>query len=171
VLDTITVSSSCGCGFNTKNLCAATAAGGVLYAGDDAQPLSPKRAANLNRLEDAFQAMQLAAAQLRLAVKTGDAQMAADALKTPIVPNTGASFRNVNPVASERYTQGVIVTAEQPAEFDGTAFNTPVKSQGGSTMAASYAAVAALEATVAARFFGGRFEGSGVGCCSCGRHD
>jgi hypothetical protein len=133
-----------------------TAAGAVL--GGDAQPLSVRRAANVNRLEDAFQAIQLAAAQLRLAVKTGDAQLAANALKTPIPADANASSPNVNPFASERYTQGVIVTAEQPAEFDGTVYNTPVKSQGSSTMAASYAAVAALEATVAARYFGGELN-------------
>jgi hypothetical protein len=127
----------------------ATTAGALL--GGDAQPLSVRRAANLKRLESAFQAMQLAAAQLRLAVKTGDAQLAATALKTPISTSSSSVAR----LASERYAQGVIVTAEQPAEFDGTAFNTPVKSQGHTTMAASYAAVAAFEATVAARLFGG----------------
>jgi hypothetical protein len=121
----------------------------------------------VNRLEDAFQGMVIAANQLRTAVKEGDAQMAANALKTPITASNV-----VKRLASERYAQGVIVAAEQPAAFDGTAFNAPVKSQGRSTMSASYAAVAALEATVAAHFFAGRVVLCAVlcmlGCCCDG---
>jgi hypothetical protein len=146
------VISAVGCAAATATAAvagAAVAAAGAVFGGD-AQPLSPRKAASVNRLEDAFQTMLLAAAQLRTAVKEGDTQLAANALKTPLTAST-----TVKRLASERYAQGVILGAEQPAEFDGTAFNTPVKSQGQSTMAASYAAVAVLEATVAAKFFSG----------------
>lgn len=107
----------------------------------------------MNRLEDAFQGMAIAAEQLRTAVKEGDARAAAKALQ---IPATAANI--VKRLAFARYAQGVIVAAEQLAAFDGTAFNTPVKSQGRSSMSASYAAIAVLEATVAARLSAGRLQ-------------
>lgn len=130
-----------------------TTGDGSLFGGGT-QSLSVSRAGSVNRLEDAFQGMAIAAEQLRTAVKEGDARAAAKALQ---IPATAANI--VKRLAFARYAQGVIVAAEQPAAFDGTAFNTPVKSQGRSSMSASYAAIAVLEATVAARLSAGKPDG------------
>lgn len=132
---------SCCC---TLSYAAAAAVGG------DAEPVSPLTAEAVNKAKDAFASMLLAATALRTAVKEADPQAAAAALKV-----TTSDVPNLSNEAQEGYAQNVIMQAEIP-EFNGTALNTPVKSQGRSTMAASYAAVATLEATVAAAFYAGK---------------
>eukprot|EP00775_Hariotina_reticulata_P011759 gene11759-11905_t len=88
-------------------------------------------------LQSSFSALLAAAEQLRAAVKKGDPEAAAVAMQVP-----KSSYAEAVPLSGE----DVLLQAELPSEFNASKWNSPVKSQGSTTMSASYAAVAAAEA-------------------------
>jgi hypothetical protein len=107
-----------------------------LYGGG-ATMLTPRQLKNAQDLQTSFSSLLTAAEQLREAVKKGDPEAAAVAMQVP-----RSTYSEAAPLSGE----DVLLQAELPSAFNTSRWNSPVKSQGTTTMSASYAAVAAAEA-------------------------